>query len=293
MDNSTIAAAKVFRCSVCSAPQERVFQATILRKYEISYLYCAGCGFLCTEPPFWLDEAYSTAIASTDTGLVTRNIQIARVLSSLLYLAFGDRGTGRWLDYAGGYGMLTRLMRDKGYDFYWADKHASNLFAQGFEHKTGAIYDGVTAFEVLEHTENPIDFLSQLLKLSRSRTIILTTEIYHGYPPTPDNWWYFGLNTGQHIAFFQERTLRFIAGKLQLRYVRSGSFHIFSEHLPRAFMIHLASSRLSIFVDSLSRRILQSRLLADHVRLANRLEMDLPSCLTPPGASKETDRNGL
>ncbi len=38
-----------------------------------------------------------------------------------------------FLDYAGGYGVFTRLMRDIGFDFYWHDPYTQNLFANGFE----------------------------------------------------------------------------------------------------------------------------------------------------------------
>ena len=272
MDNSPqkLNAADRQSCVICRALMREIYQATILAKYRVSYYYCESCGFLRTERPHWLDEAYSNAIAAADTGLVNRNIQVSRALSALLFLAFRADGKGRWLDYAGGYGMLTRLMRDKGFDFYWSDKHATNLFAQGFEHKDGSTYDGVTAIEVLEHTEDPVAFLSTLSQLSPSRTVIFSTELCASPPPRPEEWWYFGLSTGQHIAFFQERTLRAIAARLEVRYMRAGNLHVFSEQLPSTALARLAGSRLSVFVDYLARKRLGSKLVSDHELVVDR-----------------------
>jgi hypothetical protein len=45
------------------------FRHTVLRKYDVQYFQCGGCGFLQTETPYWLDEAYSSAIVTADTGI--------------------------------------------------------------------------------------------------------------------------------------------------------------------------------------------------------------------------------
>jgi len=80
--------------------------------------------------PYWLDEAYGDAISVLDTGLIQRNLHIAERLAPLLYFLFDHKAP--YLDVAGGYGMLVRLMRDIGFDFYWSDKYCRNLFAECF-----------------------------------------------------------------------------------------------------------------------------------------------------------------
>ena len=102
------------KCKICDTECRQQFFRTILNKYQIAYFYCGACGFLQTEEPYWLEEAYESAIANADTGLVQRNIYLSRMLSTLLFFEF-DR-QGKYLDFAGGYGMLTRLMRDAGFD---------------------------------------------------------------------------------------------------------------------------------------------------------------------------------
>ncbi len=263
-------------CSICGAAMAVVHQATVLGKYRVSYFYCESCGFLRTERPYWLEEAYSSAIAASDTGLLRRNLHMSQTLASVLFLAFRDKRKGQWLDYAGGYGMLARLMRDKGFDFYWSDKHADNIFASGFGHNDGMTYDGVTAIEVLEHTVNPMAFLAELLRLSRTRTVIVTTEVCPSPPPRPEDWWYYGLNTGQHISFFQERTLKTMAHRLEVKYLRAGGLHIFSEKLPNIFLSRLASCRVSILGDFIARRCLHSKVVTDHQFVATSRNVQLP-----------------
>lgn len=246
-----------------------VHQATILAKYRVSYDYCESCGFLCTEKPYWLPEAYSTAIASSDTGLVSRNIRVSKALAAILFLAFRDNGQEPWLDCAAGHGLLARLMRDKGFNFHWSDKYAEDIFARGFEHEQGMSYAGVTAIEALEHMEDPMAFLSKASALSPARTVIFTTELCPAPPPRPEDWWYFGLNTGQHISFFQERTLRAMADRLGVGYLRAGGFHIFSDQLPSALLAGLSAGRLSALIEFVARMRLGSRTLTDHQLLVS------------------------
>ena len=63
-------------CKICTQPVSFEFNVKLLNKYQVDFFYCKSCGFLQTEKPYWLDEAYSEAIAIADTGLVARNINI-------------------------------------------------------------------------------------------------------------------------------------------------------------------------------------------------------------------------
>ena len=57
------------RCNICNTDMSFIFNKNILNKYNVRYFYCPKCGYLTTEEPFWLKEAYSNAIAITDIGL--------------------------------------------------------------------------------------------------------------------------------------------------------------------------------------------------------------------------------
>jgi hypothetical protein len=200
------------------------FTARLLARYDVCYLRCSQCEFLCTETPYWLAEAYSQAIAATDTGIVLRNLRIAKQLTCVLPQLFGAKA--RFLDVAGGTGLLARLMRDNGFDFYWEDLYCQNVLAFGFDAAahTGA-FDAVTAFEALEHMEKPYDFIRECVERSTTGTFLFTTELFVSPKPAED-WWYFTRATGQHISFFSTRTLLQIAQNLQLRFLTHGGLHL-------------------------------------------------------------------
>ena len=63
--------------------------------------------FLQTEEPYWLAEAYSSVICAEES--VARNLDLAKRVPILLYYFFNYNA--QFVDYAGGYGIFTRMMR--------------------------------------------------------------------------------------------------------------------------------------------------------------------------------------
>ncbi len=214
-------------CKICGNKSEFVFSAQFLQKYNVKYFLCPMCGFLQTEDPYWREEAYASPINITDTGVLLRNITLSKITTLVIYFLFNKNA--KFLDFAGGYGIFTRLMRDIGFDFYWYDKYSENLLARGFEYdlKIGKV-ELITCFEAFEHFENPIKEMEFMLNISRN--ILFTTELYGEKPPKPEEWWYYGLDHGQHISFYNLKTLNFIANKYKLNFYSNGrSIHLFTE----------------------------------------------------------------
>jgi hypothetical protein len=205
-------------CPVCGhATRQPVFTQRLLDRHDVGYHLCTGCGLLQTDTPHWLDEAYSRAIADTDTGLLKRNLEHVRFLNLLLQTALNP--DGRFVDVAGGYGVLTRLLRDRGFDAYRSDKYCANLFADGHEPFDGLQAEAVFAFEVLEHVVDPIAFIDEAFTRYGCRSMVLSTMTYGADVPAP-GWWYYATETGQHISFYQTRTLAQVAQKLGCEYMR-------------------------------------------------------------------------
>jgi hypothetical protein len=255
-------------CPICDAGLDVAFEAQVLSQHKAIYDYCNGCGFLRARNPHWLAEAYSSAIASTDTGLVARNIDVARKLTRIFLGAMPERGQGRYCDLAGGYGLLTRLMRDYGLDFYWSDKYCANLMARGFEYtpELGPCC-AVTAIEIMEHLEDPLGFVREALERTRANVFIFTTELFKGAPPAPSKWWYYSFETGQHIAFFQRRTLELMAKRVGLSFISRRGLHIFSKEPIESWRLRLVLGRFGDFVTRNSRRRLVSKVWADHQKM--------------------------
>jgi hypothetical protein len=259
------------KCTLCDGDRHHHFTQRILNKYEVDYFYCNHCGLLQTEQPHWLDEAYKDAIADADTGLVTRNIDIAGKLGNVLLFLFGK--DGRYLDIAGGYGMLTRLMRDVGFDFYWSDPYCENILSKGFElSTTEPPFTAITAFEVLEHVYDPLEFIQSSFDQAQTSTLIFSTELFSGSPPAFSDWYYYVPETGKHISFYQVKTLQFIANKLSLQLHSSGSFHVLTnETVSTQLMKILVTARLSNLIKSYVKLVMRSRskTMVDHHKMLN------------------------
>jgi hypothetical protein len=205
---------KTSTCLVCKQQSDVVFAARILNKYDASYFKCSQCGLIHTERPHWLGEAYQSAITSVDVGLVRRNLDLAEITERIIDQNF--QRDGRFLDFAGGYGLFARLMRDKGYNFFRQDKFCPNLFAANYDLNdlpASTRFELVTAFEVFEHLPDPCQEAQRMLELSDS--VLFTTEIVPSSPiATADDWWYFAPETGQHISFFSTKALEMLAAQM-------------------------------------------------------------------------------
>ncbi len=258
-------------CPICTGPRRVRFQARLLNRHDVRYLYCGSCGLLQTEAPYWFDEAYSTAIVDSDTGLLSRNLNIAVRLASLVYFCFDPKA--RYLDFAGGYGVLTRLMRDRGFDFYWQDPYCKNVFARGFEWeniKGETSSGGVTAFEVLEHVPDPLGFVRSALEQARTSNLIFSTLLYEGEPPAPEKWWYYALETGQHISFFRRDTLITLANKLGLHLHTNGWLHVLTAEEINPVRFRFCSSRFARLIGAYVQLRMRSKTFDDHNVIVNR-----------------------
>lgn len=216
------------QCKICNSATEKLFEKTLLQHYKTGFYKCTNCAFMQTDEPIWLEEAYKSAITSLDIGLLGRNIYLTKEVSLLIDTCFPDAKT--MVDYAGGYGVLARLMRDQGYDYYTQDDYCENIFAKNFDadDKPGKRFDIVTGFEVLEHFANPLQDLEKVFKYADNA--IFSTELLPATNEEIQNWWYLTEETGQHIAFYTPKALQIIAEKFNKHYYcRNNHLHVFSD----------------------------------------------------------------
>ncbi len=260
------------KCEICSGNLIAKFEAEILFKYPIKYYQCNNCGLMQTEKPYWLAEAYRKAITATDIGLISRNISTADTVFNLIVDHF-DAGE-KFLDFGGGYGILVRLLRDRGLNFYRQDIYCENIFALNHDitdlSDQNTKFELVTCFEVFEHTYEPVKLMEELV--SYADNVLISTLLVPDKPITsPDDWWYISPHTGQHLLFYTEKSLKIMGEKFNLNFYSNGTdMHLFTR---KKFAVNPLLHKNG-FTDKLKYRII--KLLAPDKKLKNSLiENDL------------------
>ena len=225
----TAPAADTDVCRICGAEAVGFARARVLDQYDIRYFRCKNCDQTQTEHPYWLSAAYASPIARSDVGLVTRNLVFAASTKAIIE-AFFDRDA-RFVDYGAGYGLFVRLLRDQGYDFQWSDRYTENLFALGHEADSPAgQFELLTAFEVFEHLANPIESVEEMLTYSSS--VLFSTTIMPSSLPGPQDWWYYALHSGQHVALYSRKALEALAARVGRRLYSDGrSLHLLTDRV--------------------------------------------------------------
>ena len=215
------------RCKVCGGASHPFGNALLLRKYDARYYQCGECRFVQTETPYWLPEAYKSALVAADVGAVQRNLELAEITQVAVQQFFSS--DGQFLDYGGGHGLFVRLMRDRGFDFRWHDKYAANLFSVGFAaSEDDRPFELVTAFEVFEHLVDPAAEVSEMLRRGNG-SLLCTTQLLPSDNPRPGEWWYYVPTGGQHIAIYTLAALKRLAERSACYLVTDGAFlHLFS-----------------------------------------------------------------
>jgi hypothetical protein len=193
-------------CRACRAPLVKDREVRI-RGVLVDLYRCPACGLFEFVDPDWLDAAYADPIADIDVGLASRCIALASYTEAIVRgQRLGDRPH---LDYGGGYGLLTRLLRDRGIDMRHYDPYARNLFAQGREGKPSESYGCVTMVEVLEHLLDPLELIRSLS--AHVDLIIVSTVLVPEGRTDLSDWWYLIPDLGQHVTFYTVPALEAIA----------------------------------------------------------------------------------
>ena len=255
------------KCKICKSKSHEFFSTKLLYKFDVKYYKCKSCGFVQTENPYWLNEAYTSAITSQDIGLIGRNTGFAPIVSLIIKLFFSKKLN--FLDYGGGYGMFVRLMRDRGFNFYRYDIYCENLFSVGFDDRPSLNYELITAFEVFEHLIDPMTEIEKMLK--KSKNLFFSTELQPIDFSNEKDWWYVMPETGQHISLYTKETLQFIAKKYNLNLYSNGStYHLLTEKNINPLLFKLATNRFAILILNKLFRYPESLLMKDYYKIVNK-----------------------
>jgi hypothetical protein len=216
-------------CRLCHGATLPAFSKILAGKYDVRFTVCTQCGSMQTEPAYWLKEIYSDPRPIADVGIVQRSIDLAMTTHVLLN-AFKISPDAICIDWGGGNGLFTRMMRDRGYNFYSHEPYTENFYVPF--HGSDALNElqsvVITAFEVLEHLPDPGANLASMFAASPD-ICIATTELYTGQG---NDWWYLAAETGQHVFFYSPKALLMIAETRGYRLISGGGLHVFLRERP-------------------------------------------------------------
>lgn len=208
------------RCRLCGGETREVFSLSIFGQVPCAYLLCRECESLQTEWPTWTDHAYQSSLTHLDTGAANRCL----LNRSHVYFLSRILGVRSVLDFGGGDGLLTRLLRDVELDCRVLDKFAAPTYAAPFKHQPEDRYDLVCAFEVIEHLVEPGNELTALFGPARQH-LLISTALYKGQDK---NWWYLAPMTGQHIFFYSKKAIELIGQRFHYTPTFFGDYVLFS-----------------------------------------------------------------
>lgn len=217
---------QIGHCLVCSKIAKPVCSVMIFRSLQRDLYQCQSCGTCFYPRPDWLERAYSKAISDLDTGIVERANDVANVMTPIIF-SLRSR-TRAFLDFGGGLGLFSRVMRDRGWRFQSVDPLATSVFSiPDFDTR---VVDIVTMIEVLEHLTDPLETICEILQFTDN--IFISTHLIPASGIKSD-WWYLLTDTGQHIFFPSVKGMEIIAQKLQMHLVTNGvNLHLLMKKRP-------------------------------------------------------------
>lgn len=201
----------------------------------IRYLMCSGCGFsfapdICAWPAEEFErQIYNERYVEVDPDYVEAR---PRHNAAQLRTMFGSPAASvRHLDYGGGNGLLSRLLRADG----WNSISYDPLAERATDSTQLGRFDLITAFEVFEHVPD-VQGLAHDLRglLAQNGLVIFSTLTSDGKlsPGRPLTWWYASPRNG-HISLYSRASLEILARQQGLRF---GSFdegmHVLFTTLP-------------------------------------------------------------
>jgi SAM-dependent methyltransferase len=206
-----------------------------LAEVPIYYVLCRQCGF-CFAPELhaWKLEEFESRIYNDAYIDVDPDYTGVRPEANARSLAemFGNRVAGiRHLDYGGGHGLLSDLMRDSGWESSSYDPFVDGDLNPDAWGKFGLI----TAYEVFEHVPNVKQLASDLVTLLDENGIVLfTTLVSDGHIQEHQRitWWYASPRNG-HISLFSRKSLQILGTNAGFRFGSfSEGFHAFWRTIP-------------------------------------------------------------
>ena len=206
---------------ICGPPSAH-FQNTKLG-IGVEYRRCLRCNFIFTEffdqftADLWVTFVYNSDYYSF-IDPEYESIRPQQKSYQLRCLLRSPNAGWLGLDYGGGGGRLSQLMRESGYVFDSYDPFGADTTQEVNRGK----YNLCSLFEVAEHAVDPVGVLGEIVKMSSPArlAVLVGTQIHdrqHVQPGHLANWWYAAPRNG-HVSLFSRASLRRLAASRSLSY---------------------------------------------------------------------------
>ena len=201
----------------------------------IYYYICDACGF-CFAPEIykWSMEEFKNNIYNDIYKLVDPDYLDLRPRNNaklLVEILGQEKSHIKHLDFGGGNGLLSELLRDHGWDSASYDPFVNPEIDINELGK----YNLITAFEVFEHVPDVKLLLNQLSTLLDENGIVLFSTLLNDDFIRPNEritWWYASPRNG-HISLFSKKSLHGLAGLEGLTFHGfSSGFHAYWRTIP-------------------------------------------------------------
>jgi hypothetical protein len=126
------------------------------------------------------------------------------------------------IDYGGGDGFVCRLMRDIGVNSYLFDKYSLPTYVPKHTVDDITKVDMLSAFEVIEHMDEPAIFFAKISSL-KFRVVVGSTCFYNNQG---ENWDYIQAKSGQHIFFPTLKAVKTFAKNNQYKLSAAGNYFV-------------------------------------------------------------------
>jgi len=225
---ATVASGATPACKVCGAPT-RVYDVVDFSKTcdyalypdgfsgcPLYYYRCGECAFIFTDfcdtfsPAEWHTHIYNADYARIDPDYVSvRPHGNAKVVDAVAHW-FKRSLVG--LDYGGGSGLTSKLLRERGYVYDTYDPFGETRLSPDLR----GTYNFCSAFEVIEHSPNPRELMQTIVSLATPGRLIMMigTQTHDGSVCDASrlSWWYVGPRNG-HISIYSRRSLAVLAAQ--------------------------------------------------------------------------------
>jgi 2-polyprenyl-6-hydroxyphenyl methylase/3-demethylubiquinone-9 3-methyltransferase len=219
---------------------------------DVPYYRCKSCGFVFTTYfDRWSKETFAERIYNSEYILADPDFAAARpkymaeLLDSLLATVPADISI---LDYGGGEGRLIQELKLHGFE---NGESFDPFFSDGA--RPDGLFELVTAFEVAEHTADPMLLFQDALSfLTEDGVFLFTTSLQSRKPDR--NWWYIAPRNG-HISIHSHASLQRLATAVGATCLSlDDNSHMFYRDRQSAIARQIAGNRRNAALYAASRR---------------------------------------